>query len=306
MWYNNLHTNVWHERCEKTVVDILLTLIGIIVIVCLWIMLYDTNRFEVTEYQFTDSRIRKKCRAVVIADLHNKCYGKENEKLLLAIREQKPDFILVSGDVLTAKPGKSLEVAVHLIKELAKDYPVYYGNGNHEHRLKLYPEKYGDMAEKYDRALKELNVTRLVNAKLTLEEYGISVYGSEIDRFYYKRFGIQPMDDTYLAGILGKPQQDTYNVLLAHNPDYFPKYADWGADLVLAGHVHGGIVRVPFIGKGVVSPNIRFFPKYDGGRFEKGKSTMLVSRGLGMHTIPVRIFNPAELPVIDFEPVENV
>jgi len=285
-------------------IDILLTIFGIIVIVCLWIILYDTNRFEVTEYKFTDTRIRKKCRTVVIADLHNKSYGKKNEKLLEAIREQKPDFILVSGDVLTAKPGKSFEVATHLIAELAKDYPIYYGNGNHEHRLKLYPEVYGDMAEKYDKALEEVKVTRLVNADITLEEYGITVYGSEIDRFYYKRFGIQPMDIGYLPDILGKPQKDTYNILLAHNPDYFPRYADWGADLVLAGHVHGGMVRVPFVKKGVVSPNIRFFPKYDGGKFEKGKTTMLVSRGLGVHTIPIRIFNPAELPVIDFDPEE--
>lgn len=285
-------------------VDILLTIIGIIVIVCLWVMLYDTNRFVVTEHRFADSAIRKKCRAVVIADLHNKSYGRKNERLLEAIREQKPDFVLVSGDVLTAKPGKSLDVAIDFITELAKEYPIYYGNGNHEHRLKLYPKKYGEMAETYDKALGELKVTRLVNANISLEEYGITVYGSEIDRFYYKRFGIQPMDNSYLFDILGKPKEDTYNILLAHNPDYFPQYADWGADLVLSGHVHGGMVRIPLWGKGVVSPNVRFFPKYDGGRFDRGRTTMLVSRGLGMHTIPVRIFNPAELPVIDFEPKE--
>lgn len=287
-------------------VDVLITIIGIIAVVCLWIMLYDTNRFVVTNHSFTDSRICKKCRAVVIADLHNKSYGKSNERLLAAIREQKPDFVLVAGDILTAKPGKSLEIAIHLIEELAKDYPIYYGNGNHEHRLKLYPEKYGDMAEKYHQALVERNVVRLENAKIRLEEYGITVYGSEIDRFYYKRFGIQPMEEGYLFGILGEPERGTYNILLAHNPDYFPQYAAWGADLVLSGHVHGGMVRIPGVGKGVVSPNVRFFPEYDGGRFDKEQATMLVSRGLGMHTIPIRIFNPAELLVIDFEPGETV
>lgn len=286
-------------------IDILITIFVIIVLVCLWIMLYDTNRFVVVEHQFADKRIKQKSRAVVIADLHNKCYGKENEKLIAAIREQKPDFILVTGDILTAKPGKSLDIAIHLMEELAKDYPIYYGNGNHEHRLKLYPEKYGDMAKQYEKALSDLGIHRLVNANVTLEEYGLTVYGSEIDRFYYKRFKVQPMEEEYLPGILGQPKEDTYNILLAHNPDYFPQYAAWGADLVLAGHVHGGMVRVPLIGKGVVSPNVRLFPKYDGGRFEQGKSVMLLSRGLGMHTIPIRIFNPGELLVIDLEPQEQ-
>lgn len=290
---------------ETTLIDILITIVGILVLVCLWILLYDTNRFVVVKHRFADERIRKKCRAVVLADLHNKCYGKENEKLITAIREQTPDFILVTGDILTAKPGKSLDIAIHLMKELAKDYPIYYGNGNHEHRLKLYPEKYGEMAQEYEKALGELGIQRLVNANVSLEEYGLTIYGSEIDRFYYKRFGVQSMDAGYLPSILGQPKKENYNVLLAHNPDYFPQYADWGADLVLSGHVHGGMVRVPIIGKGVVSPNIRLFPKYDGGRFEQEKSVMVLSRGLGMHTIPVRIFNPGELLVIDFEPQEE-
>lgn len=287
---------------EFTLLDILITIFGIIIIVLLWIMLYDSNRFVVVEHKFTDRRIKKPCRAVVLGDLHNKCYGKDNEKLLAAIREQKPDFILVTGDMPTAKPGKSLTVAIHLMQELAKDYPVYYGNGNHEHRMKLYPATYGDMDEVYSKALQEAGVCRLVNANTVLEEYGIVIFGSEIDKFYYKRFGVKPMEPEYLAGILGQPKPDCYNVLIAHNPDYFPQYAQWGADLVLSGHVHGGMVRIPFIGKGVVSPNIRFFPKYDGGIFRQDKSVMLLGRGLGMHTIPIRLFNPGELPVVDFQP----
>lgn len=280
--------------------DILITILGIIIVVFLWVMLYDGNRFVVVKHTFTDKRIQKNCRAVVLADLHNKCYGKNNERLLAAIREQTPDFILVAGDIPTAKKGKSLDVAIHLMEELAKDYPIYYANGNHEHRMKLYPENYGDMDEVYDKALKEMGVHRLINANITLEDCGITIYGSEIDKFYYKRFKVQDMEDGYLSGILGKPESDCYNVLLAHNPDYFPQYAKWGADLVLSGHVHGGMVRVPFWGKGVVSPNVRFFPKYDGGIFHMDKSVMLLSRGLGMHTIPVRIFNPGELLVVDF------
>ena len=134
----------------------------------------------------------------------------------------------------------------------------------------------------------------LVNARVMLSEYGVEICGAQIDRVYYKRFKAQPMEQGYLAGILGKADESMYTILLAHNPDYFPQYAAWGADLVLSGHVHGGMMRLLILG-GVVSPAFKFFPKYDGGIFKQGKSTMILSRGLGMHTIPIRIFNPGEL-----------
>jgi len=281
-------------------VDVLITIICVMLIVCIWVMLYDSNRFVVKKYEVRDKRIKKPMRAVLIADLHNKRYGKNNEKLLAAVRECHPDCIFIAGDMITAKPKEPLDAALQFLKELSREYPVYYGNGNHEHRLKLYPKNYGDMAEKYEKALHEMGVDRLVNARVSLPENGIAVYGSEIDKFYYKRFKIQYMEKDYLPGLLGRPGEGEYNILLAHNPDYFPQYAEWGADLVLSGHVHGGIVRVPILGKGVASPGIRLFPKYDGGVFREGRAVMVLSRGLGIHTIPFRLFNPGELWVIDF------
>ena len=283
--------------------DVVITVIAVILVVLVWIMLYDSNRFVVRHYSLRDQRIKKPVKAVVLADLHNKRYGKENECLLQAIDEIRPDMILIAGDILTAKPKASLETAVDLLTQLAGKYPIYYGNGNHEHRLKLYPENYGDMAERYEEALQKIGIRRLVNEHTVLEESGICIYGSEIDKLYYKRFGIQPMDPEYLKSLLGQPSAEKYTILIAHNPDYFPKYADWGADLVLAGHVHGGMVRVPIWGKGVVSPNVRLFPKYDGGEFTLGKTRMLLSRGLGMHTIPIRLFNPGEVLEVDLLPV---
>lgn len=284
--------------------DTLDVIITVIAVILAWIMLYDSNRFVVRHYSLRDRRIRKPVKAVVLADLHNKRYGKENERLLQTIDGIKPDMILIAGDILTAKPKASLDIAVDLLTKLAAKYPIYYGNGNHEHRLKLYPETYGDMAERYEEELQKIGIRRLVNEYTDPADYGIRIYGSEIDKLYYKRFGIKPMDPEYLRDLLGQPSDEMYTILIAHNPDYFPKYADWGADLVLAGHVHGGMVRVPFWGKGVVSPNVRLFPKYDGGRFTLGNTTMLLSRGLGMHTIPVRLFNPGEILEVDLLPEE--
>lgn len=281
--------------------DVLITLLGIAIILLLWVTIYDSNRFVVRRLELSDRRITKSVRAVVIADLHNKCYGKDNNVLLAAIREQKPDMIWIAGDIPTARPGKTMEPALQFLRELVKEYLVYYGNGNHEQRLKLYPHIYGDMAERYGQALGEMGIEPLVNSHVVLEDCGITVYGAEISKGYYKRFQQVSMEKEYLQQTLGVPDNSCYTILLAHNPDYFPAYADWGADLTVSGHVHGGVARVPFWGKGVLAPSLRLFPRYDGGIFEKDKAVMLLSRGLGMHTIPVRLFNPGELWVVDLK-----
>ena len=169
--------------------DILITIACIIILVLIWVMLYDTNRFVITKHIVKDKRIRKEARAVMLADLHNKQFGKDNERLLAAIEECKPDFILVAGDILTAKKGVSLEPAIHLMKELSARYPVYYGNGNHEHRLKLYPDVYGDMAGQYARGLEEAGITPLVNSHITLQDYGISALsGWDVMKEYQAMF----------------------------------------------------------------------------------------------------------------------
>lgn len=280
--------------------DVLLIFLAIICIILFWIMLFDSNRFVVVKHTVKDRRIKGHYRAVVLADLHNKQFGRKNALLLDAIEQHKPDGIWIAGDMMTAHPKKSLEPAVDFMGKLAEKYPVFYGNGNHEHRIKLYPETYGDMAKEYGEALHNMGIEPLVNMHRDIEACNIAVYGVEIDRYYYKRFYVRKMEENYLESLLGSPDEREYTVLLAHNPDYFPQYAKWGADLTLSGHVHGGIVRIPGW-KGVISPGVRLFPKYDGGRFEEGSHVMILSRGLGIHTIPFRLFNPAELIVIDFE-----
>lgn len=269
----------------------------VLVLLMVVIIIADTHRFVVRETVIQSAKIKQDTTAVVLADLHNKCFGKDNEKLMKKIREIQPDMVLIAGDMLNAKPGADFSQTAEFLKRLADEYRIFYGIGNHEHRLSLYPHVYGTMYEDYWKAVKHENICVLVNEKLELEKSGIAIFGSQIDKRFYKRFKIQHMETEYLRKLLGEPKQNCFNILLAHNPDYFENYADWGADLVLSGHVHGGIVRLPFLG-GVLSPACRLFPKYDGGLFKQGSTAMLLSRGLGTHTIPVRLFNPGELHVV--------
>lgn len=279
-------------------------ILGIVIALILFFLIVnicDMNRFVVRKYTFSSDKVKKEITFAFLSDLHDKKYGKNNSKLLDAIDKVKPDALLVGGDMIVASPEETNTNAKELMNTLAQKYTVYHGMGNHEYRSDLYREKYGEMYDEYSKPLMERGVIFLRNKAVLLEDYNIEIRGVEIDRKYYKRFTVRHMDDSCMEEILGKNEGTHYEILLAHNPDYFKQYKDYGADLTLSGHVHGGLVRMPFFG-GIASPAVRFFPKYDGGLFTKEKSNMVVSRGLGTHTLPVRIFNPAELVVIHLKP----
>mgnify|MGYP002510162783 CR=1 FL=1 len=282
-------------------IEVIAVCMGIGGVLCLLISVWDCSRFVTAEYEIVSDQIIKPCRFVLLSDLHNKSYGKDNEKLIERIDSIAPDAVLVAGDMLTATKGHPVDVPLLLMKRLSAKYKIYYGMGNHEYRLGLYPDQYGSMYDDYMKGLSEAGISPLINESVYLPEYNVSICGSQIDRCYYKRFHKYPMESDYLTKILGQPRRDACQILIAHSPQYFEEYAEWGADVVVSGHVHGGIMRLPVLG-GVLSPNMTLFPKYDGGRFVQGGSTMILSRGLGTHTVPIRVFNPGELVVITMKP----
>lgn len=284
--------------------EVFMGFLTVVILFFLIVMLIDGNRFVVREYTLESEKIEKETTIVVLADLHNKKYGRDNERLLKAVDSCKPELVLAAGDILTAKPGKSFAAAAYLMEHLALKYPVYYGLGNHEYRMKIYPQDYGDAYERYTGQLKKAGIMVLDNESVEIEEKNLRLTGVSIERLYYKRFHKSKMEEDYLNNLIGKPCKDSYQILIAHNPEYFEEYADWGADLVLSGHVHGGIMRLPLFG-GVVSPKLALFPRYDGGAFYEKNSVMILSRGLGMHTLPVRIFNPGELVSIHLKPCKS-
>ena len=241
------------------------------------------------------------CRFVLLSDLHNKSYGKDHKRLVDKIDSISPDAILVAGDMLTAAKRQPYEVTLSLMRQLSSRCKIYYGMGNHEHHLKRCPEQYGTVYDDYVTELTKMGILPLINENTYLPEVNIAICGALIDKCYFKKFRKFPMDEHYLSRILGEPREDACQILIAHTPQYFEEYAAWGADIVVSGHVHGGIMKLPVLG-GVLSPNLTLFPKYDGGKFVRGKSTMILSRGLGTHTIPIRVFNPGELVTITLTP----
>ena len=278
------------------IAEIIFVIIALIVIYLLVINIRDVNRFVLREYYFCATGLKKNAKMLLITDLHNKQYGRNNQVLWNAIDIVAPDFILVAGDMITAGKYDNTP-ACEFLRLLSSKYPVYYGNGNHETRLSLMSEQYASVGDDYERTIGELPLKRLRNEHEYIADLNLNIYGLDMEHSFYKRFAKKDLTVEHLDEQLGAPMEGAVNLLIAHNPEYFSAYAAWGADLVVSGHMHGGIVKLPFVG-GVVSPRYRLFPKYDGGIFTEKKSTMVLSRGLGSHVLPLRIFNPGELVVI--------
>ncbi len=278
--------------------EVFFSVIAALILFFIIVMILDCNRFVVRKYRCREEKLKKDVKFILLSDLHNKSFGKKNARLLKAIDKIGADMILIAGDMYTSAAGGDIETAAELVCTLAEKYPVYYGNGNHEYKTKLFPKDFLDMYRKFSEKIASAGVNHLMNEKISLPDLNMDIYGLEIDREYFRKFKEIQMEEAYLEKLLGKPDKNKVSLLIAHNPDYFKSYAAWGADLVVSGHVHGGLMRLPVLG-GVISPAIRLFPRYDGGEFKEGNAVMILGRGLGTHTLPIRIFNPGELVVIE-------
>lgn len=227
------------------------------------------------------------CRAVVLSDLHTAQFGGGNQKLLEAVREAEPDYIFLTGDLLDQYrpvPEGYVEALADALTGIA---PTYYVTGNHEWALGGVP------------ALKELlsahGVTVLSNQFLPLERNGDTIILAGIDDpngYADQKTPEQLASEVYAAW------GDPFWVLLAHRNNRFEsQYSLLGADLVISGHAHGGIIRFPFT-DGLISHDLELLPDYTAGLYEANGSALFVSRGLGNAGPSFRLFNRPEVAVL--------
>lgn len=269
---------------------------------CLARSRYERDCLATEEYWIASEKIHGQGKAIVfLTDLHNKEFGEENSRLLETVRKVKPDAVLFGGDGMVAKRGNSdVRIPLALLTELAKEFPVYCGNGNHESRMLWKSEIYGEAYENYRTALENAGIRYLSNEAADLDS-DIRIYGLDLPKSaYLPRSGEIP--EGLLKETMGEPDPEKFCLLLAHSPLFFEEYAAWGADLTLSGHFHGGTIRLPLVG-GVMTPQYQFFYPRCAGYFElpgKGreKSRMIVGRGLGTHSINIRLNDKPQVVVV--------
>ena len=284
--------------------EIIIAILVISFVLVLWCSI-ENHIFTVHKYTVVDKKIPETfddVKIMYIADFHNSAYGKENQRLKQKIMQCDPDYVMIGGDLLS-KPDADFVNAIDLLAFLAKRYPVYFANGNHETKMKEFPEQYHCLYQDFVTMAKGLQVTFLNNASIPLRRKGeqgeeqIYLHGLELPLSYFRRTSKIELEEKNVRKYLGKCAKKEYHILLAHSPNYFEAYDEWGADLVLSGHNHGGMARIPLIG-GVLSTEARLFPKYSKGLYQGEYAKMIVSAGMGSHTIKVRFFNPPELVLV--------
>ena len=281
-------------------------------------------RFEVTFYHLPSDKIEERIRVAGLSDLHNWTFGKDNEKLIGKIRELEPDIILIAGDMMTMG-NDDISVPVSLCERLTEIAPVYYSFGNHENEMVYGSDMLADFLDEqaarvgtdeygtldYDRiemkdarlpeALKKAGVTILNNnaTRLTVKGYQVDIAG--VDNLSGRYF---PYSSHMVEEFLTVDPQNL-KLIIAHRT--LVPYAgivyqeNLRYDLILCGHKHGGIIRVPGLG-GMFSSggeSLRWFTGYDSGMIPNEQGNVVISRGLGNSNPIPRINNLPELVVVD-------
>ena len=234
------------------------------------------------------------CRIVVLSDLHGAEFGENNEELFQTVADQSPEYIFYLGDLEDKYRGPDPGYAEAVAAGLTAIAPTYYVTGNHEWAI-------GDVPELKER-LAAQGVTVLSNSFVTLERNGDTVVLAGIDD--PNGYADQKPPETVAAEVYAA-YGDPFWLLLAHRNDRFEEqYSLLGADLVLSGHGHGGIIRLPFT-DGLLSTNRTLFPSYTAGLYEANGSALFVTRGLGNSGPSFRLWNRPEVAVVTLHRAES-
>ena len=282
----------------KKIIKRLVIIFFILILACLASIWVSYNWLTVTHFTVRSSKISEPFRIVLVSDLHEHQFGRDNEKLAVKIREQSPDLIIIDGDMINGD-SENADTAVELVRALKETAPVYYSFGNHE---------YSYMEAGHEDLTEELEAAGAV--VLNYQSIDIDVKGNPVrlGGLYEYGFetGMQSEEENERAVPYLEEYADTdrYLIMCAHRPESFYPWdmADqWGIDLVLSGHLHGGQVIIPGVG-GLYNSLDGFFPKFDYGQYKLGDSDMVITRGLGSNPkmLP-RFNNPPEIAVVEVE-----
>lgn len=224
-------------------------------------------------------------RIVELADLHGRVFGRGSRRLLAAVRRAEPDLICIDGDLFDEHTD--LAMLPPLLRGLCAVAPVYYVTGNHEWRV---PGLRGILAQ-----MRACGVTVLQDDWRVLRrgEDALIVAGTDDPCGPAER----KTPAELIADIRAEAGEAAFLLLLAHRNDQLPQWSALGVQAVLAGHCHGGVVRLPFVG-GLFGTDRRLFPAWDAGLYRQGETALYVSRGLGYTNVHFRLFNRPEVAVI--------
>ena len=281
-----------------------LTRAVIVIVVCLTIfltVLIDNSSVCTESCYVSLEDLTFPVRIILLSDLHGKSFGRENSRLIAKIEEQTPDVIFLDGDMIDRSADSAdVQELLRLIKRLHEITPVYFAPGNPE--LEYMQTDTSLLTQVAEAGAVVVNDSY---ADVTLAGQPLRIGGTMGHAFYFGRSEEEFSSSPEYRFLKEFEDTDVPKICLAHMPDTFifnGAYNLWNVDLVLSGHTHGGLIRLPFIG-GLYAPMQGWFPEYDRGYFCLGEHMqMVISAGLSGHGVIPRINNPPEIVVIDLMP----
>ena len=226
-------------------------------------------------------------RIAVISDLHGKEFGENNQRLLDFVAGLEPDLIAITGDMIHDEA--QLAMVPPVAEGLAAIAPTYYVTGNHEWAAGVVRE--------LEPMLEDCGVNVLSNEYVILEQGGdrLALLGAEDSNGYADQKTVGELADQ-----VRQEQGDVYEVLLSHRNNHQEEYAAARVDLTLAGHAHGGLIRLPGT-DGLIGPQREWMPDYTAGLYDLAYGQMAVSRGLGNQFPCFRLLNRPDVPLVVLE-----
>jgi len=258
------------------------------------ILLYDGNtRIVTSEYELHYSNLPDSFdgfRIAVLSDIHAAVFGDSNERLITKVKEAKPDMIAITGDLIDGYEQLSseiqLEIAETLVTSLSPIAPIYYITGNHDWN--------SGAIRPLLTMLEERGVNILRNKYKLLEFGGETIILAGTDDPNGPADMIKPHE--FVEKIINA-EGEGFILMLEHRNSNLALYNMLGVDLVLSGHAHGGLIRLPFT-DGLIGQQRDWFPVHTSGVCTVGETNMVVSRGLGNHTGIPRVFNNPQLVIV--------
>ncbi len=316
--------NAFSPRTKKNIRAVKFFVIGmifvciataIIIVLCNYI---GNRSFKETFYITNSIKVDSRVRIIQLSDLHCTTYGKDNQELLERVKDLDPDIIICTGDIVdSAKEDE--EYAIALAQGLSKIAPSYYIYGNNEvESIYDFPLNEKDLDKKFGFNQDNRDETALLKIEDSFEEKlekaGIKVLKNEKDTIKVKTmtvdvYGVLTSNPssfwTYTAKSFSEyiyETPDNLKITAIHEPFIFQEFnPDFWGDLMICGHTHGGVARVPLLGP-LFTEEGGLFPERNGdyvyGRYDAAGKPLIVSSGLENSNI-FRINNQPELVIID-------
>lgn len=228
-------------------------------------------------------------RIVHISDLHGAVFGRDNATLAGRIMALEPDIVCATGDMIHRRAddgGAFYQLMAGLDPQLVK----LVISGNHDADRSASQGRLSRKRSALHPNPADLNMVCLDDTFYDVPGHPLRFAGLADRQELYQ--GSASREGSFKPGEwLPMPDQAGFNVALIHRPNHFRDVAAYGYDLMLSGHTHGGIIRLPGIG-GLLSPDRLLFPKLDKGLYRMGKSLLHVSSGLGLGKPIPKLGNP--------------